>query len=54
MKKELIEEIAKEIVKFNNNIPHEDYWAHGEPHSYKPSITVEQIVKIINKHVKKD
>ena len=48
LSKDLVKDMAKAIVEFNNNIPSEDYWAHGEPHSCRPRITVEQTVDIIN------
>ena len=50
MDKELVKKISEEISKFQIDIPYEEYIGHGELHSYKPSITAEQVAVIINKH----
>ena len=47
VKKKVLLDISQEIKKVNRNKKDEGYWCHNEWHSYKPTITDQEIVDII-------
>ncbi len=47
MTKEKMEKLADLLVEANNNVGYKEYWAHGEPHSYKKDLSKKEITAII-------